>query len=220
MTCERKKYLWNEVAEQIRSCSACPLYKGRKNAVPGEGSLNAQVMFIGEAPGRREDETGRPFVGAAGKLLDELLNRAGLERTGVFITNVVKCRPPNNRDPREEEVEACSKHTNRIIEIISPKIIVTLGNHSGKYVFEKLAGLEWHGVSRARGRVYSAKVLGIEVRIIPTYHPAAALYNPKLKERLESDFDLVGKEVGALSQPQPENITGRKKTILDYLKGG
>ncbi len=220
MAREKKEYLWSEVVEQIKACRACPLYKGRKNAVPGEGSLNAQVMFIGEAPGRREDETGRPFVGAAGKLLDELLDRAGLERSGVFITNVVKCRPPNNRDPKEEEVEACSKHTNKIIQIISPKIIVTLGNHPGKYVFEKLAGLEWHGVSRARGRVYSAKILGIEVKIIPTYHPAAALYNPRLRKRLESDFDLIGKEVNALKHPKPENITEKKKTILDYLKGG
>ena len=215
-----KEVEWRNIVESIKSCNACILHKNRKNAVPGEGSLNATVMFIGEAPGRREDETGRPFVGAAGKLLDELLSRAGLRRAEVFITNVVKCRPPNNRDPREEEVSECSVHTNKIIKLIAPKIIVTLGNHSGRYVFEKLAGMEWYGVSRARGRVYEATILELKVKVIPTYHPAAALYNPKLRTRLENDFDTIGKELKKLEGGPPENITEGRKTILDYLKGG
>jgi len=206
-----KEEEWAGIVKSIRNCKACPLYKFRKNPVPGEGSLNATVMLIGEAPGRREDETGRPFVGAAGKYLNELLSKAGLSREEVFITNVVKCRPPNNRDPEPEEILKCSQHTDRIIRLVSPKVIVTLGNHSGKYIIEYLGGRKWHGVTRARGRVYDLMILGLRVRVIPTYHPAAALYNPRLKSTIEQDFIRLGKELLFLKSG------GRERTLLDYL---
>ncbi len=205
-----KEALWREIVKSIRECRACPLHKYRTYPVPGEGPLNAMVMLIGEAPGRKEDETGRPFVGAAGKLLDELLLNAGLERSRVFITNVVKCRPPNNRDPTEEEIRACSVHTNRIIELVNPEIIVTLGNHSGRYIMEFLAGKKWVGVTRNRGNVYSLEILGRRREVLPTYHPAAALYNPRLKEELVKDFtrlkDLIDRENHKV-----------KRTLLDYM---
>ena len=208
-----KEEEWTNIIESIKVCRACPLYKFRRNPVPGEGSLNATVMLIGEAPGRREDETGRPFVGAAGKYLDELLSKAGLKREDVFITNVVKCRPPNNRDPKPEEILKCSGHTNRIIKLISPKIIVTLGNHSGKYIIEFLGRGRWYGVTRARGVVHELVILNLHVKVLPTYHPAAALYNPKLKDLLEKDFIRLGKVVTSINS----GSKSKGRTLLDYL---
>ncbi len=209
---------WREIVRAIEECRACPLHRFRRNPVPGEGSLNAQVLFLGEAPGRREDETGRPFVGAAGKLLDELLEEIGLRRGDVFITNVVKCRPPNNRDPKPVEVEACSIHTLRILRLISPAVVVTLGNHSGRFVYEELMGRSWRGVTRERGRVHDLLLEGRKVKVLSTYHPAAALYNPKLKDRLEEDFSTIRKLLNELSPPR-QNINGKRVTILDYIRG-
>ncbi|HEW89812.1 MAG TPA: uracil-DNA glycosylase, partial [Candidatus Bathyarchaeota archaeon] len=120
---------------EIKACTRCPLHATRKNPVPGEGSLDAELMLIGEAPGRWEDEKGRPFVGAAGKLLNKLLGVAGFRREEVYIANVLKCRPPGNRDPRPEEVSACTPFLDRQIEIIGPKVIATLGRHSTRYIF-------------------------------------------------------------------------------------
>jgi len=208
-----KEKKWHDIVKAIKECRECPLHKFRKNPVPGEGSLNAEVMLIGEAPGRREDETGRPFVGAAGKYLDELLSKAELKREEVFITNVVKCRPPNNRDPKPEEIMSCSTHTNRIIKLISPKVIVTLGNHSGRYVIEYLGGGRWYGVTRARGKVYDLVVLGLQIKVLPTYHPAAALYNPKLKEYLEKDFIRLGEVVTSINS----GSRSKGRTLLDYF---
>ncbi len=204
---------WLNIVEAVKECKECPLHKFRKNPVPGEGSLNAEVMLIGEAPGRREDETGRPFVGAAGKYLNELLSKAGLKREDVFITNVVKCRPPNNRDPKPEEIMKCSRHTNRIIKLISPKVIVTLGNHSGRYVIEYLGGGRWYGVTRARGKVHDLMVLGLRVKVLPTYHPAAALYNPKLKGNLEMEYVRLGEQVTSVNSGR----RSKGRTLLDYF---
>ncbi|MCD6428792.1 MAG: uracil-DNA glycosylase [Desulfurococcales archaeon] len=208
--------MWYEIIEEIKECTRCDLHKYRKKAVPGEGSLNSKVLFLGEAPGRREDEEGRPFVGAAGKLLDTLLRNIGLSREEVFITNVVKCRPPNNRDPRDDEIRACSVHTNRILSLINPDIIITLGNHAGKYIFAILGSKPWYGVSKHRSRVYelALNVLGKKVKVIPTYHPAAALYNPILRRELESDFMLIQKVVRSVSEKR------EGKTLLDFLGGG
>jgi len=195
------------------------LHKSRTKPVPGEGNLDADILFIGEAPGRQEDLSGRPFVGQAGKLLETLLRGIGLRREEVFITNVVKCRPPNNRDPKEEEVRACSAHTQAIIKLIEPKVIVTLGNHSGKYVFSMLGGREWKGVSRMRGRIYELELRGIgEVLVIPTYHPAAALYNPKIRPALEKDFSLIAEARERIAKANENIAKGKPRSLLDFLK--
>lgn len=205
--------------ESIRNCNKCVLYKSRTKPVPGEGNLNTDVLLLGEAPGRQEDLSGRPFVGQAGKLLEALLKSIGLKREEVFITNVVKCRPPNNRDPREEEVKACSIHTQSIIKLVKPKIIVTLGNHSGRYVFSMLGGREWRGVSRMRGRIYELELKDLgKVLVIPTYHPAAALYNPKVRPALEKDFSLIAEARKSLTRVGESTAKGKPKSLLDFLK--
>ena len=207
------------LVEEIMSCTRCPLHATRKNPVPGEGSLDAALMLIGEAPGRWEDEKGRPFVGAAGKLLDSLLASIGLRRGEVYIANVLKCRPPGNRDPRPEEVEACTPFLDRQIMIIRPKVIATLGRHSTRYIFSR-AGLVFRRISDVRGRVVRARVLGLDVRVIPTYHPASALYNPGVKELLRSDFELIGRVVrGVLEGEEEPPGRGPKRRTLEEFMG-
>lgn len=188
---------WDRIRLEISSCSRCPLSRSRTRAVPGEGNLYSSVMLLGEAPGRSEDEEGRPFVGAAGRLLSRLIEEAGLRREDLFITNVVKCRPPNNREPRPEEILACSYFTDRIIALVNPRTIVALGNYAGYYLFELRGGTRWLGVTRMRGRVYRLPVVGSVRALIPTYHPAAALYNPQLYETLREDFGLLKRAVEA-----------------------
>ncbi len=192
------------------NCKKCELYKYRKNPVPGEGRRDAEIMFVGEAPGAREDETGRPFVGAAGKLLTELLEKIGLKREDVYITNVVKCRPPNNRDPTEEEIRACSPYLMKQIQLIKPKIIVALGRHAGRFLFEQ-AGLKWHSMKAVHGKVFDVMINGIKVKLMATYHPAAALYYPKLRPALEKDFDVLKKTIHSMHEEK------KPKTILDYF---
>jgi len=189
-----KEDLMGGVKAEVEACQKCDLWRRRRNPVPGEGSLNAVVMFIGEAPGYWEDVKGRPFVGAAGKLLDGMLEEIGLSRGDVYIGNIVKCRPPENRDPQPGEVQACTPYLDRQIRIIQPKIIVTLGRHSTAYVLSK-AGFEARGITGVRGRVYEGRLLSLGVRIIPTYHPAAALYNPKYRDSLEEDFQVIKREL-------------------------
>ena len=178
------------VASEVRACRRCSLWKTRKNAVPGEGSPEAKIMFVGEAPGYWEDAKGRPFVGAAGKFLDTLLAEAGLKRSQVFIGNVLKCRPPGNREPTQSEIEACTPFLDRQILAIKPKIIVTLGHYSTAYIFSK-AGIPFKGITEARGKFYQAKVLGLAVTVFPTLHPAAGLYSAKYKQLLTEDFRLL-----------------------------
>jgi len=192
-----KQDLMERVVADIEACRKCGLWRNRGNAVPGEGNLDATIMFIGEAPGYWENVKGRPFVGAAGKLLDETLRGIGLSRSDVYIANVLKDRPPENRDPQPEEIQACTPYLDRQIEIIKPKIIVTLGRHSTAYILAK-AGIEAVGITRARGKVYEAELLGLKVRVIPTYHPAAALYYPKYKDMLEKDFQVIKGELEKL----------------------
>ena len=177
-----------DLAEEILRCEKCPLHLNRKRAVPGEGNPNSRIMFVGEAPGRNEDEMGRPFVGAAGKLLEELLISIGLRRQDVFITNVVKCRPPNNRDPRPEEIEACLPYLKAQIELIDPEILVPLGRHSVGVLLGRIGEIS---ILRVRGKVYEVEVFGAIRKVLPTLHPAAALYNPRLKPLIREDFEKL-----------------------------
>src|SRR5512135_2116924 len=167
-----------EVSKEVAVCQKCALYHSRKKAVPGEGPSKCEIMFIGEGPGFYENEQGRPFVGAAGKFLDELLAQAGLKREDVWITNIVKCRPPGNRDPLPEEVAACNEYLERQIYAVDPSIIITLGRHSmGKYMpAAKISAV--HGQMRRVGDRY----------VIAMFHPAAALHQASLKPALVADF--------------------------------
>ena len=186
---------------QVLACQDCALHEGRTHAVPGEGSHSADLMFVGEGPGYHEDRQGRPFVGAAGQFLNELLVSIGLQREDVFITNMVKCRPPGNRDPFPSEMETCSKYLEAQIAAIAPKIIVPLGRHALARWFPN----ESIGKVRARPR----QVDGIT--IFPLYHPAAALHNGSLRATIEQDFAKLGellkqKETeGASSGDSPGN---------------
>jgi len=186
--------LLNQIAEEVKTCKKCVLCKRAKNAVPGEGNPNAKIMLIGEAPGKREDLTGRPFVGAAGKLLDSVLEKAGIRREDIFIGNIAKHRPPDNRAPKPDEIEACAPYLDRQIKIIKPEIIVSLGTHSSKYILEK-AGLEFTTISEARGKVFDGSALGAGIRIMPSFHPAAVIYNRKLGKTMEKDFGKIRKEL-------------------------
>ena len=213
-----KEELMRALVAEIMACTRCPLHATRKNPVPGEGNLDAELMLIGEAPGHWEDVKGRPFVGAAGKLLDKLLALAGFRREEVYIANVLKCRPPGNRDPRPEEVEACTPFLDRQIQIIRPKVIVTLGRHSTRYIFSK-AGLRFTRMGDVRGHVYEVGVLGLRVKLVPTLHPASALYNPSYRSLLEQDFELIGRVVRGLAgaeEPGPE-LRGRKGTLKEFM---
>jgi len=175
-----------KIEKEIKMCEKCPLHKTRKNAVPGEGGHRKRIMFIGEAPGRREDELGRPFVGTAGKFLDELLNSIGLGREDVYITNIVKCRPPGNRDPTESEIKICSPYLDRQINILDPRIICPLGRFSAKYTLEKY-GFKMESISKVQGKIYRAD----KILILPMYHPAAALYHQYLKQELRKSFNVL-----------------------------
>ena len=178
------------VATEIIVCTKCPLWKTRKNAVPGEGNSESPVMFIGEAPGQSEDIKGKPFVGAAGKFLETMLSEIGLSRNDVFICNIVKCRPPRNREPMPNEIQTCTPYLDRQINIIKPKFVVTLGNYSTAYIFSK-ANMPFNGITQARGKFYQATIVNMQITIFPTFHPAAALYSAKYKETLQHDFQLL-----------------------------
>jgi DNA polymerase len=179
---------------QVAGCTRCRLSEGRTQVVFGVGNPHADLMFVGEAPGFHEDKQGIPFVGQAGKLLDKLLGGIGLERSQVYICNVLKCRPPGNRDPVPDEKEACEPYLFRQVELIRPKVIATLGNHATK----QLSGKET-GITRVHGQEQRLKVGSLEVLLYPLYHPAAALYTPAMLTVLEQDFarlpDLLGREV-------------------------
>jgi uracil-DNA glycosylase family 4 len=168
------------IADEVRSCTRCRLYQTAKKGVPGEGNPHADVLLVGEGPGSSEDAQGRPFVGPAGRLLDELLARAGLRREDVFITNVVKHRPPGNRDPQPDEKEACGDYLERQIAAIQPKLIVTLGRHSMATFFGPTVRIsQIHGTTRPWR----------DMLAYACFHPAAALHQPRFRELLEQDFD-------------------------------
>jgi len=193
-----KNEAMKKLEEKIKTCRKCPLGELRTNAVPGSGSYEAKIMFVGEAPGYWEDQKGLPFVGRAGKVLDELLAGIGLKREEVYITNVVKCRPPNNRDPTEEEINACSPYLDKQIDIIRPKIIVPLGRHSMTYILKKFS-FEPEPISKIHGKIFEARTLFGKIVIMPMYHPAVALYKPQLREELEKDFKKLKETLENLS---------------------
>ncbi|CAN5214269.1 uracil-DNA glycosylase [soil metagenome] len=185
--------------EVVAGCTRCPLSGGRTQVVFGSGDPNADLMFVGEAPGFHEDKQGIPFVGAAGKLLDQLLGGIGLRREDVFVANVLKCRPPGNRDPMPQEIEACESHLWRQIELIEPKVVATLGNFATKLLSGRPTG-----ITRVHGQEQETTLGGRRVLLYPIYHPAAALYTPRMLEVLRSDFarlpELMGREV---APPEP-----------------
>jgi uracil-DNA glycosylase family 4 len=175
---------------EVSRCTRCLLHRGRTKAVPGAGPENADIMFIGEAPGFHEDQQGLPFVGAAGSFLDELLESIDLKRDQVYITNVIKCRPPGNRDPLPEEVEACKSYLDRQIELIHPKLVVTLGRFSMARAFPKAR------ISRIHGQ--PLKISG--VIYYPMYHPAAALHQPSLRPIVEDDMRRIPELIAQAAQ--------------------
>ncbi len=193
MTAEKRL---QEIRKEIEVCHACPLAKGREKSVPGEGPARVDILFIGEAPGFHENRQGKPFVGQAGQFLDELLKAAGVDRSQVFITNVVKCRPPNNRDPLPEELQACSVYLDEQIALLQPKVIVTLGRISmGKFVN---AGR----ISAIHGKTHNVN----GQKVVTMYHPAAALHQPALRQTLIEDFARLKKFISADAQaekPEP-----------------
>lgn len=190
-----KVRLFGELSAEVGVCRACGLCVGARNRVMGEGDLDSRVVFVGEAPGRREDETGRPFVGSAGKLLDRLLSGAGLSRGGVFISNVVWCRPPGNRRPMRGEVEACSGHLERLLGIIEPGVIAPMGNSAMGHVFGRF-GLGAAVIGDVHGRPRRVEAPWGEVVVFPLFHPAAAIYDRGLLGELEADMVLLARLLG------------------------
>lgn len=182
------------VTSKIKNCRRCRLWKDAKNAVPGEGSLNTPLLFIGEGPGYWEDIKGRPFVGRAGEQLDELLSDIDLNREDVYITNVVKHRPPNNRDPKQDEIDSCTPYLEEQIKIIKPKLIITLGRHSTKLLLSKI-DIKVTGITKIRGKILEGELYGLRIKIMPTFHPAAVLYNPSYKSALKDDFKRIRMEL-------------------------
>jgi len=182
----------------VSSCTACPLAETRTKVVFGSGHADAELMFVGEAPGFHEDQQGIPFVGAAGKLLERLLGEIGLSREDVFIGNVLKCRPPGNRDPQLGEIEACQRHLFRQIELIQPRIVATLGNFATKLLSGNPAG-----ITRVHGAQQSVRLGNSEVLLYPIYHPAAALYTRAMLGVLEEDFARLPQLLGREPAPVP-----------------
>ncbi len=190
-------------ADSVAGCTRCRLSQGRTQVVFGAGNPHADLMFVGEAPGFHEDKQGLPFVGQAGKLLEKLLAQIGLQRSDVYIANVLMCRPPGNRDPQPDEIEACESHLFRKLELIEPKVVATLGNFATKLLSGRPLG-----ITRVHGQEQETTIGGRSVLLYPLYHPAAALYTPAMLKVLESDFarlpQLLGTAAAPPVQPEPE----------------
>ncbi len=205
-----------QVYEEASGCLRCPLHQTRTKVVFGAGNADAELMFVGEAPGANEDQVGLPFVGQAGKLLDKLLGEIGIERSEVFIANTVKCRPPSNRDPHPQEIESCRDYLERQVELIEPTMICTLGNFA-----TKLLRADSTGISRLHGQE-EVKVIGSRaVRLYPLYHPAAALYTPSTLERLRADFARIPEllALGAPTQPPaPAELAPERAAAVDEIE--
>ena len=186
-------------ANEVAGCTSCRLAEGRTQVVFGAGAPSADLMFVGEAPGFHEDQQGKPFVGQAGKLLDRLLAGIGLSREDVYVANVLKCRPPGNRDPQPDEIEACEGHLFRQIALIEPTVVATLGNFATKLLSGKPTG-----ITRVHGAEQKATLGGRSVLLYPLYHPAAALYTPAMLKVLEADFARLPELLGrAVAKPEP-----------------
>jgi len=194
-----EKYeLLKQIKEEVVNLKDSPLYEYRieNNYFPviGEGSHDAKIMFVGEGPGKNEAETGKPFCGASGKVLTQLIESIGLQRSDVYITNVVKDRPPDNRDPLPQEISLYAPFLDRQIEIIQPKVVATLGRYSMAYIMQKFGLLgELKSISQIHGKLFNAKALYGDIRIITLYHPAVALYQNSLKEQMFKDFAVFKK---------------------------
>ena len=195
---EERREALVELYREAAGCTRCPLHQGRTKVVFGAGNADADLMFVGEAPGRDEDLQGLPFVGRAGKLLDQLLNEVGLERSDVFVTNVLKSRPPGNRDPELAEIDACKPYLHSQVELIEPRVICTLGNFS-----TKLLTRSQRGITSVRGKPQVHELGGRAVRVYPIYHPAAALRSTKTLEELREDFGGLPR---LLDEPAPVPI--------------
>ncbi|MCK4442938.1 MAG: uracil-DNA glycosylase [Thermoplasmata archaeon] len=182
MKLTEKEKAMRRIDAAVRRCKKCPLSKTRTNAVPGEGAGNAKILLVGEAPGKAEDEQGRPFVGLAGRILDDALEKAGLKRKEVFITSILKCRPPNNRNPKALEIKACHPYLKKQIETISPRVLVALGGYGLKGLTRKSSNV---------GDMRKKKLDFDGTPIVVTYHPAAVLYNRKLLKILAADLRKV-----------------------------
>ncbi len=210
---ERRELL-KAVYEEARNCVRCPLHATRTTVVFGSGNADADLMFIGEAPGANEDRIGLPFVGQAGKLLDKLLGEIGMERTEVFIANTLKCRPPDNRDPHPNEIEACQDYLRQQVDLIEPIVICTLGNFS-----TKLLRADTTGISRLHGRAELRVIGSRTVRLYPLYHPAAALYTPTTLETLRADFHRIP-ELLALGPPEQSVVREPISEMEEVLPEG
>lgn len=196
------------IAAEVSACRKCKLHQGRTRAVPGEGPAHAEIMFIGEGPGFHEDQQGRPFVGAAGKFLEELLALIGMKREQVFIGNVVKCRPPGNRDPEPDELAACNDYLDRQIAALNPKVIVTLGRYSMAKFFPNAKISAIHGQARkVNGRL-----------VVAMFHPAAALHQPRFREPLVEDFKKLPGLIAAAAKvpeaPKPEEPPAEQLSLF------
>jgi DNA polymerase len=195
---EELKTVW----EQARTCQRCPQLASTRNTVVfGSGNADADLMFVGEAPGANEDRLGLPFVGQAGRLLDQLLSEIGLERKDVFVANVLKCRPPGNRDPLPQEIDSCQDYLFRQLELIEPKVVCTLGNFATKLLREDMTG-----ITRLHGRDELRQVGPRVVRLYPLFHPAAALYTPAMLATLREDFGRIPELLARPAPDQPERV--------------
>ena len=198
-----------QLYREVQSCRRCPLYATRTQVVFGAGNADADLMFVGEAPGFHEDQQGIPFVGAAGKLLDKLLDEIGLQRGDVFIANVLKSRPPGNRDPQLEEIEACKPYLTRQVELIEPRVICTLGNFSTKLLTRR-----GDGITRVHGRPQDHVIAGLPIRLYPIYHPAAGLRSTSMLETLREDFQRLpalleaARPAAEEDEPEPDEEAG------------
>ncbi|MBN2065711.1 MAG: uracil-DNA glycosylase [Candidatus Thermoplasmatota archaeon] len=178
------------ITKSVMTCTRCELYKTRTHAVAGEGTITSPLLFIGEAPGHHEDMQGKPFVGKAGNILDELLASIGLNRHDIYITNILKCRPPQNRNPLKSEISACSIYLEKQLECIQPKILVPLGNFATAYLFEKF-GLHFTRISDVCGKLYRVTTLSGTTTIAPLYHPAVVTYDSSKKAQLLKDMEAL-----------------------------
>ncbi len=195
---DQKDKLLLAIKEEVIECRGCQLYKTRNLPVIGQGDHRAKIMLIGEAPGANEDKTGVPFCGESGRVLNLLLSSIGLKRENVYIANILKCRPPSNREPASEEVEACVAYLLRQISIIEPKIIASLGNHSTHFILKHFGVPESNlGISKLRGKKFVAQdpLTQKHYTIIPLYHPAVAVYNGRLLDSLKNDFKIIEEQL-------------------------
>ena len=189
-----------KIASEVIGCPLCKLSRSRRNAVPGDGQLSSKIMFVGEAPGKNEDEQGKPFVGAAGMILNQALEKAGIKRAEVFITNVVKCRPPGNRVPENDERSICRQYLDRQISLIAPKIICILGSTAYSSI------LGGKSITKNRGKIMERN----GQKYFLTIHPAAAIYNKNLRSVLNNDFFLLSKEIKKMEYD-------KRTSLLDYI---